>query len=150
MKANQVMKLLRISRPTLFHYVSNWKIRVEQRTENWIYQYNDEDVYSIIWKTARQTVLYARVSTSSQKTDLENQIETLTKFCNKNWVKVDRVYKDNASWMSLDRKNMLQLIDVVINYKIEKVFITYKDRLLRIWFEMFKVLFSNFWCEIIV
>ena len=38
----------------------------------------------------------------------------------------------------------------MINHKIAQVFVTYKDRLSRVSFDMFKNLFQNFNCEIIV
>ena len=37
-----------------------------------------------------------------------------------------------------------------MNHKISKIYITYKDRLSRVSFDMFKNLFNNFNCEIVV
>ena len=42
------------------------------------------------------------------------------------------------------------MVNDVVNHKISKIYITYKDRLSRISFDMFKNLFQNFNCEIIV
>ena len=41
-------------------------------------------------------------------------------------------------------------MDEVLDYKIGKIYITYKDRFSRISFDMFQKLFSEFGCEIIV
>ena len=43
---------------------------------NKMHNYNEEDVYKILNKDVkRKTVIYARVSTSRQKNDLQNRIE---------------------------------------------------------------------------
>lgn len=52
--------------------------------------------------------------------------------------------------MNFDRKDFQRLVNDIVNHRISKVFITYKDRLSRISFEMFKKLFENFNCEIVV
>ncbi len=44
MKAKEVLKLLKISRPTLTKYVKEGKIRVTVMS-NGFYDYNEEDVY---------------------------------------------------------------------------------------------------------
>ena len=75
MKAKEVLNLLRISRNTLTRYVSNGTIRIEVQPNKY-YNYNEEDVYRILNKDIkRKVVIYARVSTSKQKKDLENQID---------------------------------------------------------------------------
>lgn len=150
MKAKEVMRLLKISRVTLSKYVKNWKLKVKRHFENWIYDYDENDVYNLMWKTNRKDVIYARVSTSKQKEDLKNQVDTLIKFCNKNWIQVWEIYEDISSWMNFERKQLKVLIDEVVNFKVKRIFITYKDRFSRIWFQMFKELFENFWCKIIV
>lgn len=150
MKANEVIRLLKISRVTLSKYVKNWKLKVKKHTENWIYDYDDNDVYNLMWKENRKDVIYARVSTNKQKKDLENQVDTLIEFCNKNWVQIWWVYKEISSWVNFERKQLQILIDEVVNFKIKRIFVTYKDRFSRIWFEMFEWLFKNFWCEIVV
>lgn len=150
MKANEVMRLLKISRVTLSKYVKNWKLKVKRHFENWIYDYDENDVYNLMWKTNRKDVIYARVSTSKQKEDLKNQVDTLIKFCNKNWIQVWEIYEDISSWMNFERKQLKVLIDEVVNFKVRRIFVTYKDRFSRIWFRMFKELFENFWCEIVV
>jgi predicted site-specific integrase-resolvase len=36
------------------------------------------------------------------------------------------------------------MLDEILNYRVEKVIITYKDRLSRVGFELFKYLFQKF------
>lgn len=92
MKSARLLKLLHISRATLVKYVKNKEILVVE-LPNGFYDYNDEDVYRKAGlANERYNVIYARVSTPKQKTDLQNQVKTLTEYCNRNGVKVSKSY----------------------------------------------------------
>lgn len=150
MKANEVLKLLKISRPTLCKYLKTGRVSAK-KLANGDYSYDKESVYNCLGlKSPRINVSYCRVSTCKQKNDLQNQEEILKEFCNKNGIIISDVYKDIGSGINFDRKEFQRLLNDIVTYKIDKVFITYKDRLSRISFEMFKNLFNNFGCEIIV
>ena len=150
MKSSKVLKILNISRQTLVKYVKNGDIRVVMQA-NKQYDYNEEDVYRKAGLSEnRVNVVYARVSTSKQKRDLENQAETLINYCNANGVKVDKVYKDIASGMNFERKQFRSMLEDVLNYRISSIYITYKDRFSRISFDMFERLFLEYNCKIIV
>lgn len=150
MKSKEVLKLLKITRPTLSKYVKTGKIKVIEGV-NGFYNYNEEDVYKIINKDFKRTsVIYCRVSTNKQKQDLNNQKETLINYCNNNGIQINDEYLDIGSGINFDRKQFTRLLHDVIQHKISKVYITYKDRLSRISFNMFKNLFKEFNCEIII
>ena len=75
----------------------------------------------------------------------------MNNFCINNGIQVDDVFKDIASGISFDRrKEFFKLLDDVLNYKVAKVVITYKDRLSRVGFELFYHLFKKFGTEIVV
>ena len=83
MLAKNVLRTLGITRPTLTKYVKEGIIRVNV-LPNKRYNYNEEDVYNFLNKDVkRKTVIYARVSTSKQKADLENQNLNVQCKCNK-------------------------------------------------------------------
>lgn len=149
MKAGEVLKILRISRPTLSKYVKDGLINV-YKTPNNHYIYDKDSVMKFLGKVSeRKTVIYSRVSSKKQKQDLENQIELLTKYCINKGYNIHESYKDISTGLSfIDRKDLLKLIDEIILGKVEKVIISYKDRLSRIGFDFFKVLFEKFACEI--
>ena len=150
MKAKEVLKLLKITRPTLCRYVKEGKINVKQCV-NGQYIYNKDDVYNLLLKeNDRQDVIYARVSSSNQKKDLENQLDTLRQFCLHNGIIISNEYSDICSGLNLDRKNFQSLLDDITEYKIRRVFITYKDRLTRLSYNMIENLFNKYGCEIIV
>ena len=151
MKTNEVLNLLRISRKTLHVYASTGKIRFTVMP-NGFYDYNDEDIYKLLNRDVkRKTVIYARVSTIKQKNDLNNQIGQLKQWCFMNDYTINAIYSDIASGISFDkRKGFFDMLDEIINYKVEKVIITYRDRLSRIGFDLFKNLFEKFGTEIVV
>lgn len=150
MKSNKVLKLLNITRPTLSRYVKEKIIKYKVQS-NGFYDYDEESVYKILNKSIeRKNVIYTRVSTQKQKLDLENQKKIVEKYCIENGIKISDIYSDIGSGINFDRKEFQRLLDDVVNHKISKIYITYKDRLSRVSFDMFKNLFSNFNCEIVV
>ena len=151
MKANEVMKLLQISRSTLLRWRKEGILKATKLPSGQ-YDWDANSVFKILNKgEVRGVYLYARVSTPKQKQDLENQIENLQSFTMKNGYQVKGLYKDIASGISFERrKEFFELLDLVISGKVSKVIITYKDRLSRVGFDLFKYLFSKYHTEIIV
>lgn len=151
MLSKEVLQLLGISRPTLTKYVKTGVIRAT-RLPNKRYDYNSEDVFRLFNKgVERKTYLYARVSTQKQKADLENQIAMLKQFCFSNGYRISGIYSDIASGISFEkRKDFFKLLDEVLDGRVEKVVITYKDRLSRTAFDLFYHLFKKYHCDIIV
>ena len=151
MTAKEVLRILGITRQTLTKYVKTEVIRVKV-LPNGRYDYNEKDVYKFLNKDVkRKTYIYARVSTSKQKKDLANQIELLKQFCFTNGYTISGVFSDVASGISFEkRKSFFELLDDVISGKVERVVITYKDRLSRVGFDLFYYLFQKYNCEIVV
>ena len=151
MRACEVMKLLRISRQTLSNYTKKGLIRTTTLV-NGRYDYNTDDVYKLLNNDVeRKTCIYARVSTVKHKKDLENQVDILKQFCFMNGYKINEVYTDVASGISFEkRKDFFKLLDEIIDHRVERVVITYKDRLSRVGFDLFYHLFHKYDCEIIV
>jgi predicted site-specific integrase-resolvase len=150
MKAKEVLKILRITRPTLTSYVKRGLITVKLQP-NKQYDYSEDDVLKLAgYSPERDTVVYARVSTQKQKKDLQNQIDTLTKYANNNGYRITKVYQDIASGISYDREEFKQLLNDVIQHRIKTVFVENKDRLTRVSFDMWRDLFDSFGCKLIV
>lgn len=150
MKAKEVLKILKISRPTLTKYVKEQKILVKE-LPNGFYDYDEDSVLKAAKiSTERNSVIYARVSTPKQKKDLENQIHTITEYANNNGYKIDGVYSDIASGLNYDRKSFSELLNLILERKVKNVFIKDKDRLTRVSFDLWKNLFKQFNCNLIV
>ena len=150
MKAKEALKILKITRPTLTKYVKDGKIKVKKLPSG-MYDYDEDSVFSIAGLCGERTcAIYARVSTQKQKKDLSNQIEIIRKYANENGYSVDNVYSDIASGLNYDRGEFQTMLNEIIQYKIKTVIISNKDRLTRVSFDMWKQLFRQFSCELIV
>ena len=151
MKAKEVLQILRVTRPTLTKYVKEGLIKVTTKG-NGQYDYDSDSVYKLLNKDIeRKTYIYARVSTTKQKKDLEKQVHLLKTFCFQNGYVLNGVYQDIASGISFEkRKEFFDLLDEVLAGKVKRVVITYKDRLSRVGFDLFSYLFAKHGCEIVV
>ncbi len=155
MKPKEVMEVLRISRSTLIRLRKADRIKTV-KLPNGRYEYDKDSVYRYLLETSgrppeRKTVIYARVSTSKQKQDLINQIELAKNFCIARGWRIDGIYKDVSSALNFDeRKDFQALLNEILSYRIEKVIITYRDRLTRVGFNFFESLFSRFGTQIVV
>jgi predicted site-specific integrase-resolvase len=148
MKAKEVLKILNISRITLYTYTKEGKIKAT-KMNNGCYDYDEQSVLKIIKKDVRYNVIYARVSTYKQKTDLENQINKLSLYCNNNNIIINKIYSDIHSGIDLDRSNFNNLLDDIMKYKIKNVYITHKDRLTRLSFKTLQFIFEKYQTNII-
>lgn len=150
MKSKDVLRLLQITRPTLTKYVKEQKVKITRQV-NGQYDYDEQSIFDLMNRnTSRKNVFYARVSTSAQKADLDNQKETLREFINKNGIILHQEYSDIASGMHFDRKDFEKMMSAVIDYQIQTIYITYKDRLARLSFDMIEKLFSKYGVNIVV
>ena len=151
MKAKEVLETLQISRQTLQRWREQGILKA-RKLPNGRYDWDPESVYAILNKgEQRGTYLYARVSTPKQKTDLEHQVENLQTFAMKNGYQINGVFQDIASGISFEkRKEFFKLLELVLAHKVQRVIITYKDRLSRVGFDLFKYLFAKYHVEIVV
>ncbi len=69
-------------------------------------------------------------------------------YCISHGIEVDAIYKEIASGMNENRKELNLLIDEVISGNVETVFISFRDRLSRFGFDYFKNLFAKYNTEI--
>ena len=98
----------------------------------------------------RSDAIYARVSTAKQKDDLTKQINHLKIFAVDHNPKNLIVKSDIGSSLNDNRKELNQLINLVQNNKINRIFIMYKDRLTRFGFNYIKQICDFHNTEIII
>jgi len=87
-------------------------------------------------KGIRSVIGYARVSSNTQKDDLERQVEYLRQRG------VQEVITDIGSGLNEKRKGFLRLLDRVLHNEVDKVVILYEDRLTRFGFDTLKKVFE--------
>lgn len=97
----------------------------------------------------RDVVIYARVSTKNQKDDLQNQVEFLKQFCNARGMVVNQCIEDFGSGLNYNRKKWNDLLDQVMENKIQTIVISNKDRFIRFGYDWFEKFCNKFNTEII-
>ncbi len=91
-----------------------------------------------------RAIIYARVSSSDQKSDLERQIKYLTQYCTAKGYKVIDVLSDVASGLKTNRRGLHKLFNYIVNREVDVVVIAYKDRLTRFGFEYLEYFFKQY------
>lgn len=86
--------------------------------------------------TERKVVGYYRVSTQSQKKEMDYQREALETFSLSRGIPIDIYLYDVASGINFKRKNFLNIIDMIESGQVEELIVTYKDRLTRFGFDL--------------
>jgi len=147
LRPKEVCQRLGISYSTLSRWVREGRIRAI-RTAGGVFRVPESEVRRVaeglpISKEVR-AVIYARVSSSDQRSDLERQVQYLTQYCSSNGYSVIDVLSDIASGLKTDRKGLLKLFNYIINRQVDVVVVAYRDRLTRFGFEYLEHFFKQF------
>lgn len=97
----------------------------------------------------RDCIIYCRVSSPTKKEDLKRQIERCTDYSIKNGFNVVKTYKEVASGMNDNRRELNKVLDEVLNKKFTLI-VENKDRLTRFGFRYIEKLFNNSGCKVII
>lgn len=116
------------------HYVSNGGTRYYS-IEQLNYFGKTENINKLV-------VGYCRVSTPSQKDDLDNQVNNVKSYMIAKGYQFE-IITDVGSGINYKKKGLKQLVDKINNRQISKVVILYKDRLIRFGYELIEYM-----CEI--
>lgn len=109
--------------------------------------YSDEQLNQILGKSksaniGKPVIGYCRVSTKSQKDDLENQINNVKTYMISRGYQFD-IISDVGSGINYNNAGLKKLVSMINGKEISKVVVLYKDRLVRFGFDLIKYL-----CEI--
>lgn len=154
MKAKEVLKILGITRQTLYNYLKQGKVSIKAKYNKNFYEYDDDSVYALIGqkqiKNDRKIVSYSRVSTQNQKEQLKEQTIRIYDSCISRGLTLNKQYEEIKSGMSGDRPKLQELIREVITGNIELVVIENKDRLVRFGFDILEQIFKYYNTKILV
>jgi len=149
----EASKLLSVSDETLRIWERGGKI-TPIYTEGGHRRYNKIDIEKlagtyiepIIPETTNKVAIYARVSSSDQKTkgDLERQIGRLTTEALKRNLNIVTVLDEVGSGMNDKRKKLKQLFELVQTKQINVVLIEHKDRLSRFCYNYLVEFFGSY------
>lgn len=95
-------------------------------------------------KENRSIVVYARVSSSNQKPDLKNQINILNEYIKTKGYSNVISYEEIGGGLNFKRKKFNEILNLILENKVEKLIITHKDRLCRFGYELVKSLCDRF------
>ncbi|WP_126451256.1 IS607 family transposase [Sulfodiicoccus acidiphilus] len=145
LKPKEVCQRLGISYATLREYVKKGYIKpVVLQSGKW--RFGEEDVEKLMGIVRKRKILYARVSSNTQKDDLANQV----KYLEENVKEYDQVITDVGSGLNAKRKGFLKLLRMILNNEVSKVVVAYPDRLVRFGFEILEEVCKAHNCEIVV
>ena len=121
-------------------------------------RYRESDINKIIGTQTTNEIkqeicaTYARVSSQKQKASgyLDKQSHRLSEYCAKHNLYVEHIIKDCGSGLNDKRQGFVQLTDLVVKGKVNKVIIEHKDRLTRFQFNFIQKMYGVFGCNIVV
>lgn len=157
-KTAEIMKILNISYSTIKNYDKQGKLPI-CRTETGRRIVLREDLLNYLdslgmlidnEKITKHDVIYARVSSNEQKAKggLDRQALFLMEHCNDLINPV--ILKEVGSGLNDNRKKIQELIRMVENNEVNRVFVTYRDRLARFGFHYLEAIFKFHGVEIVV
>ena len=135
----QLSKLFGVTTQTLTEWEREGKIK-SVRTEGGHRRY----VHSVPTipkgdSTTKKCFIYARVSSSKQKNDLERQVALLQKeYPN------FEVIQDIGSGINFKRRGLITLLEQVFGGNVSNVVVAHRDRLTRFGFDLFQFIFDRF------
>ena len=157
-KTAEIMEILNISYSTIKNYDKQGKLPI-QRTETGRRVVLKEDLLNYLDslemllhddKTTKHDVIYARVSSNEQKTngDLDRQAMFLIENCRD--LQKPIILKEVGSDLNDKREKIQELIRMVENNEVNRVFVTCRDRLTRFGFYYLESMFKAHGVEIVV
>ena len=116
--------------------------------------FDDADVRRVLQpgydERSRKTVVYCRVSSPSQKDDLNSQVQAMEQFCLGRGLAVDEWIAEVGGGMDLQRKKFLRVMDAIERGEVVTLVIAHKDRLARFGFDYLEHAAHRNDCDIVV
>ena len=133
----EACKYLNVSRSTILRWEDNGVVS-PIRTTGRHRRYKIEDLDKLINKkythnNLNNCLIYARVSTKKQQNsgNLDRQVNRLIEYAVSNKFHILKIYKEIASEINENRKELMRLLEDIKNPDVNLLIIEYKDRLAR-------------------
>ncbi len=158
-KTGEVMEILNISYSTIKLYDKTGKLPIKRTGSGRRIVFREDllnylDSKGLLYKDTedktKHDVIYARVSSNEQKQkgDLDRQAMFLME--NVKDLKNPIILKEVGSGLNDKRRKIQELIGMVLDGKVNRVFVTYRDRLTRFGFHYLESMFAHQGVQIIV
>ena len=144
----EAAKILGVSVRTIQRWDKSGKIRCV-RTPGGKRRVPESEIRRILGLSEERVVVgYARVSSRSQRDDLERQVLAIREYASQRGYELVEVITDIGSGLNERRKGYLKLLDMVAERRVGRVIVVYPDRLTRFGFSTLRRLFQAFGTEI--
>ncbi|PVU73688.1 IS607 family transposase [Sulfolobales archaeon SCGC AB-777_J03] len=148
---SEVAEIFGMSRSGVIKWIREGKIKAIEVNGRWRIPYSEIERLVSGGGRVKQVALYARVSSNTQKDDLERQLVALREWVRKTLGGVSVIeVKDIGSGLKEDRRGLKKLIELAKKRQIDAVVVAYKDRLTRFGFEYLVELFKAYGVNVIV
>jgi len=151
LKPYEVSEILNVTVRTLQKWDREGNLKAQRTPTTNRRYYTQEQINEYLGKKNRisnNIVIYARVSSNSQKPDLHSQIEFLRQYANAKGYIVDEIITDIGSGLNYNRKKWNELLEKIEEKRISKVIVSHKDRFIRFGYEWFEKYVQSQGCEI--
>lgn len=133
--------MMDVSAQTLRNWEKSGKLIPDYKTSSGYRYYSQEQVDAITGNKTnmenRIVIGYCRVSSTKQKDDLERQVQNVKAYLLAQGRPFE-IIEDIGSGINYNKKGLLELLQKVIDHKVEKIVVLYKDKLLRFGYELFE------------
>lgn len=152
---SELNKKYGVSVSTLRSLANAGKISVRRIGENNKRYYSEQDVRNylnvpevlppISIPERKNVVIYARVSSSNQRQDLDRQVQLLS-----DYIREDKqIIREIGSGLNYKRRGFLLLLERIVNKRdISRIVILYRDRIMRFGYELFEWICNQHGVEI--
>lgn len=152
-KPHEFAKKLGVTVKTLQRWDNSGKLPAKRTVSNYRY-YTDDDLRIAKGlqplESKKKVVVYCRVSSNNQKSELLNQVNAMEIFCGAKGLSIDELVREVGGGLNFKRKKFLNLMFSILKGEIKTVVVAHKDRLCRFAFEFIEELALSYGCEIIV
>jgi len=147
---SEVAEIFGMSRSGVIKWIREGKIKAIEINGRWRIPYSEVERLLSGGKV-KQVAIYARVSSNTQKDDLERQLNALRDWVKKTLGEVSVIeVKDIGSGLKEDRRGLRKLLELAKRRQIDAIVVAYKDRLTRFGFEYLVELFKAYGVNVII
>ena len=137
----KLSEMIDVSAQTLRNWEKSGKLIPDYKTSSGYRYYSQEQIDAITGNKTnmenRIVIGYCRVYSAKQKDDLERQVQNVKAYLLAQGRPFE-IIEDIGSGINYNKKGLLELLQKVIDHKVEKIVVLYKDRLLRFGYELFE------------
>lgn len=137
----KLSEMMDVSAQTLRNWEKSGKLIPDYKTNSGYRYYSQEQIDTITGNKNnvenRITIGYCRVSSAKQKDDLERQMQNVKAYLLAQG-KPFEIIEDIGSGINYNKKGLRELLQKIIDRKVEKIVVLYKDRLPRFGYELFE------------